>query len=194
MFSNFLTEKRHLMVGASLMVLAMLLMATESRADSGFYVGGSVGQSAIELTDQSPTLPVTFDEEDFGWKGLVGYTFDLAVVDLGIEAAYVDLGAPSGTVQASQVEIDTTAITAFGVLGVDLGPVGVFGKYGLISWDAKGTVDNLPAFSDDGSDPAYGIGAKLGFASVDIRVEYELFDIDDAEDVSMISVGLIWTF
>jgi hypothetical protein len=179
----------------TLLAAGFILLATaESRADSGFYIGGSVGQAGIELDDSDPVQPIDFDEDDFAWKGFAGYNFDLAVVELGLEIGYVNLGNPSADVLGSSVEIETDGLDAFGVIGVALGPIGVFGKYGVISWDAEGTIDGLPAFDEDGSDPAYGLGAKFGLGSLDIRIEYEVFDIEDADDVSMISAGLVWTF
>jgi outer membrane immunogenic protein len=173
---------------------AALMFSAESLADSGFYIGGSVGQAGIEIDDSDPVQPIDFDEDDFAWKAFAGYNFGLTVVDLGIEIGYVNLGKPSADILGSSIEIETDGLDAFGVLGIALGPIGVFGKYGVISWDAKGTVDGLPAFDEDGSDPAYGVGAKFGLGSLDIRVEYEIFDIEDAEDVSMISAGLVWSF
>ena len=179
---------------ALLVAAGLLLFAAESHADSGLYVGGSVGQAGIEIDGGGPSQPIFFDEEDFAWKVFGGYNFDLAVVDLGIEIGYVDLGAPSQDVQGSQVELEADGIDAFGVVGIALGPIGVFGKYGVISWDAQGTIDNLPAFDDDGSDPAYGVGAKIALGSLEIRLEYEIFDIDDTEDVALLSAGLVWNF
>lgn len=179
---------------ATLTATVALIAPAESRADSGFYVGGSVGQAAIAVDVSDQLQTVAFDEEDFAWKAFGGLTFDVPVVDLGIEVGYVDLGAPSGNLLGSQFEVDADGFDAFGVLGFDLGPLGVFAKYGLISWDAKVTIDGADAGSDDGSDPAYGIGASFGLGSLDIRAEYELFDIEDADDVSMLSVGVVWTF
>lgn len=192
MNSTTITGKRHALVGTTLMVLALLLMNAESRADSGFYVGGSVGTAGIEL-DVDSSLTENFDEDDFAWKAFAGYSFPVPVVHLAVEAGYVDLGAPSGDVAGTQFEVDADGLAGFGVLGIDLGPIGVFAKYGIISWDAEFSSNGLDG-SDDGSDPAYGLGASFGIASFDIRAEYEIFDIEDSEDVSMISVGLVWTF
>ena len=195
MFTSSMIEKRQNsgFIAVLLMAAAMLLMATESKADSGLYIGASVGSAGIELNAGTPVVPVTFDEDDFAWKGFAGYNFDLPVFDLGIEAGYVDFGGPSGDVLGSMIEVDADGFSAFGVAGFDLGPVGVFAKYGVISWDAEVTVDGLSG-STDGSDPAYGVGAKIALSSLQIRAEYELFDIEDSEDVSMVSVGIVWTF
>jgi hypothetical protein len=172
---------------------AMMLFSPESKADSGFYLGGSVGQAGVEIEDTSGIQPLTFDEEDFAWKAFGGYNFDLPVINLAIEGGYVNLGSPSGDLLGLATQIDVDGIDVFGVLGINLGPLGVFAKYGMVSWDAEITIDGLSE-AEDGSDPAYGIGAKIAIGSIDLRAEYELFDIEDAEDVSMISVGLVWTF
>lgn len=194
MFTNLLAEKQKARgAGAVMLVAALLLMSAESRADSGFYIGGSVGSAGVEIDAGDPINPVSFDEDDFAWKAILGYTFDLPILNLGIEGSYVDLGGPSADIGGVLFEVDTDGFDVFGVLGVDLGPIGVFAKAGVISWDAEFSVDGV-AGSDDGSDPAYGIGAKIGLGSLAFRLEYELFDIEDTEDVSMISAGLVWTF
>lgn len=194
MFSKSLEENRGVAsVAVVLAASAIMLYAPESKADSGFYLGGSVGQAGVEVQDTSGIQPVSFDENDFAWKAFGGYKFDLPVVNLGVEGGYVNLGSPSGDLLGVPVVIETDGIDVFGVLGFDLGPLGVFAKYGMISWDAEFTVDGL-SDAQDGSDPAYGLGATIGLGSIDIRAEYEVFDIEDSEDVSMISVGLVWTF
>lgn len=193
MIRKFLTEKRQAKGAGAILLVAALLLSAESRADGGFFVGGSVGSAGYEIDVNDPNIPVNFDEDDFAWKAFLGYNFDLTVLNLAIEGGYVDLGGPSATLQGSAFAVDATGLDAFVLLGFDLGPVGLFAKAGAISWDAEVSVDGIDT-SDDGTDPAYGIGAKIGLGSFALRVEYELFDIDDTEDVSMISAGLVWTF
>lgn len=177
---------------AALLACASLFNSADALADG--YLGASVGQAGVELDAGDPVQPLVFDEEDFAWKAYGGFSFDLAELDLGIEAGYVDLGGPSADVLGSQVEVDADGFDAFAVLGVDLGPLGVFAKAGMIAWDASVTVDGFDAGSDDGTDPAYGIGARIGLGSLDLRVEYEMFDIEDADDITLLSAGLVWRF
>ena len=179
-------------VTAALLVSFTVFAPAESQAEA--YIGGSIGQSYIDLDAGTPTTPASFDEEDFGWKVLVGYEFGLPAVTLGIEAGYVDFGAPSGDVSGSQFEVDANGFAGFGTAGFDLGPLGVFAKFGMISWDASFNIDGFDAGSDDGTDPAYGLGVEFALASVEIRGEYEIYDIEDSDDVSMLSVGIIWRF
>jgi outer membrane immunogenic protein len=180
---------------ASAAALGMLPFAA-ANADSGPYIGGSVGSVTIEaeIPDENLGEVFDFDENDFAWKVFGGYNFDLTVVDLAIEGGYVDLGSPSGDFLGSAVEFDVTGWDVFGLVGINLGPVGLFAKAGMITWDADATIDAIDAGSDDGTDPAYGVGARFTLGTLEIRGEYEYFDIDTAEDVYMLSAGLVFNF
>jgi hypothetical protein len=195
-----LTVRKNLLLNvvstcASAAALGLMPFA-DANADSGPYIGGSVGSVTIqaEVPDENLGEVFEFDENDFAWKAFGGYNFDLAVVDLAIEGGYVDLGSPSGDLLGSSVGLDITGWDVFGLVGINLGPVGLFAKAGMISWDADATIDAIDAGSDDGTDPAYGIGARFTLGTLEIRGEYEYFDIDSAEDVYMLSAGLVFNF
>lgn len=201
------TNLKKLLGAAVLLPLAPL--SVSQAAESGLYAGGSIGTAAIEvdITD-IPDVP-PFDEDDFAWKIYGGYNFGLLpMIDLGVEGGYVNFGGPSLGASvpgaSASVDIETTAIDLFGVVGFGIGPLDVFGKVGYVFWDADLTaslideIDPDNSFrvteSDDGNDLAYGVGARLGLGSLEVRAEYELFDIEDTEDVSMWSVGLAFYF
>ena len=191
MTGDFITRRLPLSAVAAVFVTLAAFVPAESQA--GGYLGGSVGQAYIEVDTGDPAIPQNFDENDFGWKVMIGYEFDLPI-NLGVEAAYVDFGAPSGDLLGTVFEVDADGFAGFGTIGFDLGPIGVFGKAGVISWDAKLSADGFNIGSDDGTDPAYGLGVKFGLGSLELRGEYELFDIEDSEDVAMLSVGLVYRF
>jgi outer membrane immunogenic protein len=174
---------------------SVLLLSGPAMADSGFYLGGSVGNTALEVNiDDGLGGVVPFDESDFSWKLYGGYNFDLPVINLGVEGGYRNLGGPSATIATETFGIDVTSFDVFGVAGFDLGPVNIFGKLGFVSWDADLTVAGFDAGSDDGTDTAYGVGAAINLGSFAIRAEYEMFDISDVEDLYMLSAGFVYTF
>ena len=173
---------------AVLAVLAGSLVGPAAYADSGFYIGGSLGDASVEIDDFG------FDEDDSASKIFGGFIFDMPDVDFAIEVAYVDLGSPSGTVFGDLYDLDVTAISAFGVAGLDYGLFGFFAKAGLVSWDTDIAIAGLSAGSESGSDPAYGLGFRLTFSSVEVRAEYEVFDIADVDTVDMLSLGVLWRF
>ncbi|MDJ0813534.1 MAG: outer membrane beta-barrel protein [Woeseiaceae bacterium] len=164
--------------------VASLLLAPAAQADSGFYLGASVGDTSVEFDD--------FDENDTSWKAYGGYIFDMPVLDFAVELAYLDFGSQGGELLQVPAAVDADGIGAFGLAGMDFGVFGWFVKVGYVSWDA-----DLEAFglsgSDDGTDLGYGLGFRLNFSSIELRAEYELHEFDDA-DVDMATVGVVWRF
>jgi hypothetical protein len=156
-------------------------------ADNGFYLGGSIGQAGLKIDDVSNGISTAdFDADDLGFKLIAG----IRPLDwLGVEAAYVNFGEPEDTVLGQKLKAEGDGISAFAVGFLPTGPVDLFAKVGLISWDSKisGT------FDDDGTDLAYGVGAQFRVLGLSIRAEYEKFDVSDV-DLDMISVGLTYTF
>ena len=178
------------------LLLAVFAFAPLSaNADSGFYVGGSLGGATIEANFGDtgiPGFPVDIDEDDTAYKVFAGYKFDLPVLDLGVEAGYVDFGAPEIDVLAEEVDLEPTGINLWGIAGIEAGPVDLFAKLGYISWDIEASVQGQ-SVSDDGSDLGYGVGLSFGLGSLSVRGEYEVYDVEDA-DVSMLSLGLVYQF
>ena len=168
-------------------VLLALPVLPAVAAANGFYLGGSIGQANLKIDDLSDGISTAdFDADDTAFKLIAG----MRPLDwLGIEAAYVNFGEPEDTVLGQKLKADGDGISAFAVGFLPTGPVDLFAKVGLISWDSKigGT------FDDDGTDLAYGVGAQFRVLGLSIRAEYEKYDISDV-DLDMISVGLTYTF
>jgi hypothetical protein len=173
-------------------MLPVLLLAgcgSVQAADNGFYLGGSLGQSSIQLTEQA----LKFDGTDTAWKLIAG----LRPLDwLGVEANYVDFGSPDDSVGGNRIKSEGTGISAFAVGFLPVGPVDVMAKAGLVKWDASLSAPALPGVSldDSGTDLAYGAGVQFRLLSLSIRGEYEVFKIEELDDVKLFSIGLTWTF
>lgn len=175
-------------------MLAAAMFPALASADSGFYLGAGVGNAKVEVNlgdAQLPTLP-EFDEDDAGYKIFGGYNWQLTSISLGIEGAYNDFGNPSADIQGISLSVEPTGVSVFGVAALGLGPIDLFGKAGLLAWDADAVVDGTIS-TDDGTDPAYGIGLRFNAGRFQIRGEYELYDVDEA-DLTMLSVGVAYRF
>jgi hypothetical protein len=184
-------------IRSALLVSALFMLADANAAQSGWFIGGSIGQSQVEANVQDPELPElppTFDENDTAWKIFGGYSWVLAkTFGLSIEGSYVNFGKPSQDTNLGQIELKPTALDLFGVASVDIGPVGLFGKVGYAWWDVDVSLGG-DGFSDDGNDVVYGLGARFNLWSLQFRAEYEIYDISDIEDLTMWSIGAAWTF
>ena len=160
------------------------------------YVGASVGQTEIKFSTEgdAPGTEINFDEGDNGFKVFGGFRF---VKFFGVEGSYVDLGSPDEDLDVpvgTNLKVDLTAWDAYAVGILPIGEVfEVFGKAGFIWWDAdldiSGTLS--ASDSDSGSDPAYGVGVAFRLGKlIAIRGEYERFEIEDTDNVSLTSVGI----
>lgn len=170
------------------LVLLMASGAAWAGGETGLYLGASVGSSGIEATDGS----VKYDNADT-YKVFGGYNFGIIpLINLAIEGSYVDFGNAVGSISGNRTEASVTGWDLFGLVGVNMGPISLFGKVGTISWDAESSYLSQKA-SDSGTDPAYGLGLQLQISSFAIRAEYELFTLDKV-DIGFASAGVSYTF
>jgi hypothetical protein len=172
-------------------VLAVIGIACLSGtvAFAGGFVGASAGQGSTTY-DPGFGAPA-FDSSATSYKVLGGYRF---MKFFAVEGDYRDFGSQSEQALDYEVTIDTTAVDLFAVGVLPVGPVELFGKAGYSMWDSDFGVTNIGSANDSGNDLAYGIGTAYAFGNIGVRVEYELFDLGEADDVSMFSVGAEFRF
>lgn len=160
--------------------LLLSALAHTASAESGWYLGASVGNSDLGFQD-TDISSIDIDDNDIGYKLFTGLKFTV----FALEAGYVDFGSVGSIDKATA---DLSGFSGFGKLSMGLGPVEVFGKVGGFVWDAD--IDSVEAtYKEDGVDPAIGVGAAFNLGGIGIRAEYEYFDIGDFDKVSMLSVG-----
>lgn len=155
-------------------------------ADNGIYAGFAIGQANVEINNLSGISAADFKGDDTGYKLIVG----LRPLDwLAVEASYVNFGKPEDTVVGQKVRAEGDGLSAFAVGFLPVGPIDLFVKGGLISWDSK-----LAGFNEKGTDFAYGVGAQFRLLGLSVRAEYEKFDAADVDNLNMLSLGLTYTF
>jgi hypothetical protein len=164
---------------------ALLLSATPAlAADNGIYLGGSVGQSSLDIDELS------YDADSTGYKIIAGWRF----LDwLAVEGNYIDFGSGDDSIDGDKVESEADGLSLSAVGFLPLGPVDLFARVGAVDWSADLSSDGFRA-GDDGTDLTYGVGAQFRVWSLSIRAEYEQFDVDAADTVDLISLGVTWTF
>jgi hypothetical protein len=166
----------NVLTGMIIMLISTPLMAVES----GFYLGGSLGGATTEFETSSN---FKFDEDDFAWKVFAGYHF---LQFFAVEGAYRNLGSPSVGI----VKVEPTGFDVAGIAGLPLGPIYLFGKLGVIYWDAD--LSGLNASSEDGTDYEVGIGGSIDLWKIQLRAELEYFDIEEGS--LMYTLGAAWRF
>lgn len=155
------------------------LLSAQSYAASGLYLGGSVGNAKVGY-EPTENREVDIRDNDIGYKLFGGFKFTLAAVEVG----YVDFGK----IEGAEGDVEISGFNGFGVLSMGLGPAEVFGKVGGFVWESDYRAVQTH-YDNSGFDPAFGIGASFGLGGIDVRAEYEYFDIGEFDEVSMLSVG-----
>jgi OOP family OmpA-OmpF porin len=170
--------------------------------DSGWYVGGSYGQTKFGIDCSG----LSCDDTDTGFRVFGGY---MGNKHFGVELGYADLGKStfSGTVLGVPVTGDSKA-TAWDLVAVGVLPIGdkfsVFGKLGMYMGDGEFTVTGIGSSSDTTTDLTYGVGVGFDFTkNLGIRAEWQRYQKvsfassggGNAEgDVDLMSIGILWRF
>lgn len=170
--------------------------------DSGFYVGGGVGQFNLKLddVDQTDEAIERLDDDDTAWKAFVGWRMNPM---FALELAYVDFGGPSDRFETSGSSGDFQAeISGFEpslVATFPVGPVELFGKVGYLFYDVDASVDldNGPDFDSSSSENDFTYGGGVGmtfFGRLNARLEYQRIDSSVVDDADAFWFSGAWRF
>ncbi|EOX4226615.1 porin [Vibrio cholerae] len=145
----------------TLLALALLGASSTAMADSWIYGGASVGQS------------------DFEGKNGTAYSLHVGTGILpliGLEAGYVDHG--DFDLGASRGELSATSLYFAVKPSIDFGPLHVYAKGGLHSWDQNINGNK----SNDGIDIMYGVGAEYFIMGpVSVGASYMKYTMDSTD-------------
>jgi OOP family OmpA-OmpF porin len=185
---------------ATLAVAAAAPAAYSQEENRGFYLGGGVGQfnAQIDDVDEVDDAVDGWDEDDTAYKFFGGYRVNNF---LAFELDYINLGKPSGAVVPGR-NVDAS-IDGFAPYVVGTLPLGkwfeVYGRLGYYFYDAtlgvEDELDNRVQFDEESEDLVYGagIGANIG-ERLNIRFEYERFDLQGVDDADSLWLTAAWKF
>jgi OOP family OmpA-OmpF porin len=152
------------------------------RRTSGFFVGGGLGYSDVDL--QSDQLKLSGG--DFSYKVFAGYQFPKYAfmpfdTFFALEGGYTDLGQIDEDALGASFELDIDGFDVYftGYLPIT-GSLDLVGKVGIYIWDAKIEGNSQPIDDDDGSDLALGLGLEYRSGKAyGARLTLESFDMLD---------------
>jgi OmpA-OmpF porin, OOP family len=177
-----------------LLTSTLVLAAGAAHADDmlGLYAGAGIMRAKME-----DVFHTDFDFSNTAWKVYAG--LHPTGIPFGVDVDYYGLGSQSAGTFLGPANADAKAFGAFavGYLPIPVPDIDVYGKAGLARWQFSGSVPSPTLFnvSDNGTDFAWGVGAQYHFLDrFAVRVEYEHFNIRDADDVQLYSLGVSYTF
>ena len=177
-----------------LLASLLVLFAGAAQADDdllGLYAGAGITRAKVEDIFHS-----NFNLSNTSWKiyaGLhpTGFPF-------GVDVDYMDLGSADSGTFLGPAHADTKAFAAYavGYLPIPVPDIDVYGKAGLARWSFNGSLpqQGLLGLSENGTDFAWGVGGQVHFLGrFAVRIEYEHFNIREADDVQLYSLGVSYT-
>ena len=181
---------KRIIQGTAVAVLAGL--AAGAQADTGVYLGGSIGSSHFD--DEISGFDLDTDTSSYRLFG------GLQLGDaLGIEAGYVDFGDISETIDLggvlSRTDISGDGWTLGATLGLPLSDsLTLFGRGGVFFWDADIVVDGFSIDTPGDENPYYGGGLKVDISrQLAITGDWTRYELDSL-DTDVISIGLQYRF
>ena len=184
--------------------VAALSVATVPAAiadeNAGWYLGGGIGQFNAHIDDftEVDNTVDDWDEDDTAYKLFAGYRLNKV---LAFELDYINLGEPSGAVVPG-VNVDSS-VDGFAPYVVGTLPLGnffeVYARLGYFFYDAtlgvETELDNRVEFDEESEDLVYGagVGANIG-EKLNIRFEYEKFDLEGLDDTDSLWLTAAWRF
>jgi hypothetical protein len=153
----------------------------------GPYFGGGVGDFSaavdeINNLDDVDDVGIDFSDGDNATKLFGGWRFNEFVA---LQGDFVDFGESSGAVATSVTpgtsDIQGLAPSVVGTL--PLGPFELFGRVGVMFYEADLNLTGGRIIDESGEDIVWGLGAGLDVGKrVNLRLEYEEIDIEALDE------------
>lgn len=174
------------------LILATFLLPSLANADTGLFVGASIGSSHLD--------------EDFGGFNMDSDASAYRIFGgfqlgdhLGIEAGYHNFGDFEETVDfgqfLSRTEITADGWTLGGTVGLPLSEqFSLYGRAGVFFWDADVEVDGFSIDVPEDENPYYGGGAKYRVSpNLSLIGDWTRYELDTI-DSDVISIGFQYGF
>lgn len=174
------------------LILAAFLLPSLANADTGLFVGASVGSAHLE--DDFSNFNIDTDATAYRFVG--GFQF---TDYFGIEAGYHNFGDFSETIDlgqfTSRTEIAADGWTLGGTLGLPLSDrFALYGRAGVFFWDADVEVDGFSIDVPEDENPYYGGGAKVDVTrNLVLLGDWTRYELDTINS-DVISIGFQYRF
>jgi len=174
-------------------LLVVLFLAPQARAGQA-YVGVSLGRASLEASPTDIDLDIDFNGDDSGFKVFGGYRFKRF---LALEGSYFDLGNIDDSVLGFSFLADVKGVDACAVARLSAGRwFEFYGRAGLAYWDVEATVideetDHRITRNDRDSGWTFGVGGAVRInRHLALRVEWQVYELEQSDSVSFASLGL----
>lgn len=175
-------------------MLAVAFMPGSAFADeeSGLYLGVGWGQFSSGI-DNIEDLDEAFDEDTGAYKIFGGWRF---APWLSVQLDYMDLGdADTDFTPGRRFEVSTKTWAPSVVGTLPIGFVELFASAGLLYYDVETTLNGNEVSDESDRGEVYSVGVGITVLErLALRLEYQMFEIDELDDSDTIWLTGAWRF
>lgn len=180
--------------------VAMVALCSTSHAYERFgpYAGGGVGQweGTIPLFDlEDEERVIDFEGDDVSIKIFGGYRF---TPWFALEGSFAQHGTLEDSHDNQDLRIKVTSFGAYAVFTLPIQRFELVGRAGFLLSDQKityGIPEGEFVFSESSSSFVYGGGVGvMVFRNINVRLEYEVLDLEFFKDSSNVWLTVAWRF
>jgi hypothetical protein len=179
----------------TVLLLASPAFAQDDDTD-GFYLGAGLGDFSVD-TDELDELSdlddvnLDFDSDESARKAFVGWRFNRF---FATQLDIVDFGRSQAGANELRVSTSSEGVAPSIVGTLPLGPVELFLRGGILWYDLS-IESNTEVFDDSDRDPVFSTGVGFTVAEkLNLRLEYEVVDIDTFDDAHAVWLNAAWRF
>jgi hypothetical protein len=159
----------------------------------GLYLGAGLGDFSTDIDEPSDVddVDLDFDTDDSARKAFVGWRFNRF---FAAQLDVVDFGRSQAAANQLRVSAESEGVAPSIVGTLPLGPVELFLRGGILWYDLS-IERNTEVFEDSDRDPVFSTGIGFTVAErVNLRLEYEVVDIDTFDDAHAVWLNAAWRF
>lgn len=169
------------MIRRTLVVAAALFVLGPTAAFGSFYGGAAIGNSWYNHDPEIQDIE-EISENSTGWKIFGGFAGKSL---FALEGGYRDFGTVEvDGLNGAKFESGTTGWDVAGMLRLKVAILDIFGKAGAFFWSTEGE-----AMDESGTAFLWGLGAGVRLGPVGVRLEWESVEVDNPNNLSMLSLG-----
>ncbi len=192
-------KKSQLAMVVAAAALFSLPAAAQKPLETGFYIGGALGQATQQDTCARIAGPgASCDDTSTAFKILGGYQINRYVAG---ELGYAELGKATATAGGLTDEIKARAwdVTAVGQYPI-VDRFSVYGRLGLYFANVKENTNFVGNSSHSNNDLTYGVGVRYDFTrNLAMRGEWQHYsDVGGGNigttDIDVIGIAVLWVF
>ncbi len=173
-------------------VSVIALLPAAAVAESGFYLGGSIGSAS--LTEDFDGFDV--DADSTAYRFVAGWQFNEF---FSLEGGYHNFGKFEDSFDLAGEPVDlrlkADGFTLGGTLSLPLTrSLSLYGRGGAFFWDGDANINSITEARPEDTNPYYGAGAKVSLTErLDLVGDWTRYELDST-DSDVISLGLTLRF